>query len=161
MVGIKKTSICDALMESASHKAYTTFAQTHSFQANYWRDTRPTQIDKYKQFSQLAQWNNEGYLFNQTLKDNFAKTLKFVWIMALQDSVVWPKEGEVWGSPDPMDPLHKPILPMEQSDWYIQDLFGLKTASYDGKNYFESFDGDHLEFDIGTYDNWLHSYLLP
>jgi len=42
--------MCDLLMEQASHRAYTTFAQEHSFQANYWRDPRPSMRLKYQEY---------------------------------------------------------------------------------------------------------------
>jgi palmitoyl-protein thioesterase len=43
-------SMCDLLMEQASHRAYTEFAQQHSFQANYWRDPRPSMREKYQKY---------------------------------------------------------------------------------------------------------------
>lgn len=149
--------MCDLLLEQASRHAYSEWTQEHSFQANYWRDPRPVEREKYEQFSQLARWNNEGH-FNQTFKDNYAKTNKFVWIMATEDGMVWPKEGEHWGAPDPQDPFHT-ILPMNETEWYQKDLFGLKTAQEAGKNYFESFQGDHLQFEMEDFDRWIHTYL--
>lgn len=149
--------VCDLLMEQASRHAYSEWTQKHSFQANYWRDPRPVEREPYQKFSQLARWNNEGQ-FNQTYKDNFAKTNKFVWIMATQDGMVWPKEGEHWGAPDPEDPFRR-ILPMNETEWYQQDLFGLKTAQEAGKNFFETFEGDHLQFSMEDFDRWIHTYI--
>jgi palmitoyl-protein thioesterase len=151
-------SMCDVLMEQASHRAYTEYAQEHIFQANYWRDPRPVERQAYKEYAQLAQWNNENDHVNQTLKENYAKTQKFVWILAEQDTMVWPKEGEHWGAPDPNDPFHK-ILPMNETEWYQKDLFGLRTADEAGKNHFESFDGDHLQFSMSDFEGWVTKYL--
>jgi palmitoyl-protein thioesterase len=150
-------SMCDLLMEQASRGAYNEFSQEHSFQANYWRDARPVEKEAYQKYSQLAQWNNEGH-FNQTLKNNYAKTKQFVWVMATEDGMVWPKEGEHWGAPDPQDPFNR-ILPMNQTKWYIQDLFGLRTAQESGKNYFESFEGDHLAFTMEDFTRWVQTYM--
>jgi palmitoyl-protein thioesterase len=150
--------MCDLLMEQASRRAYTEWAQEHSFQANYWRDPRPVEKEAYQTFSQLAQWNNEGLVFNQTIKDNWSKTSKFVWVLALQDSMIWPKEGEHWGAPDPNDPFNH-ILRMNQTEWYQKDLFGLKTAQEAGKNAFETFDGDHLQFTMEDFHKWVETYL--
>ena len=89
--------MCDYLMEQASRSAYTEFAQEHSFQANYWRDARPSAFERYQKYSQLARWNNEAGFINQTLVENWSKTQGFVWVLAADDGMVWPKEGEHWG----------------------------------------------------------------
>jgi palmitoyl-protein thioesterase len=151
--------LCDLLLEQASRRAYTEFAQQHSFQAGYWRDPRRKEQDTYYQFSQLARWNNEGPQNNNaTLNANFAKTSKFVWVKATNDSMVWPKDGEQWGCPDPDDPFNH-ILPMNETEWYQMDLFGLKTADKAGKNFFETFVGDHLQFTMQDFDRWIATYL--
>jgi len=157
----ESTSICNLLMEVASNRAYTTFAQTHSFQANYWRDPRPQEKEAYAKYSQLAQWNNEGRVYNSTLNENFAKTKKFVWVMALHDTMVWPKEGEQWGAPDPLDPFEGDVLDRNETEWYVKDLFGLRTAEEAGKNYYEVFDGPHLGFSMEDLDGWVKKYLIP
>ena len=154
------SSWCNLLMEQASHRAYTDFAQEHSFQANYWRDPRPSMWETYQEYSQLATWNNEAKTENQTLKENYGKTQKFIWVLATEDGMVWPKEGEQWGCPDPDDPFNK-ILPMNETEWYQKDLFGLKTAEEAGKNAFESFPGDHLAFDDDQFTSWVNKYLRP
>jgi palmitoyl-protein thioesterase len=151
------TSMCDLLMEQASHAAYTEFAQLHSFQANYWRDPRPVARERYQQYSQLARLNNECTVQNQTLRDNYARTETFVWVMAQDDNMVWPAEGEHWGAPDPQDPFNV-ILPMKQTEWYQDDLFGLRTADEAGKNFFESFPGDHLQFEMEDLHRWITTY---
>ena len=156
----KLGSFCDLLLEQASKRAYTEFAQEHSFQANYWRDPRESKQEDYHKYSQLARWNNEGPNKNQTLNENFAKSSKFVWIMATDDSMVWPREGEHWGCPDSKDPFESPILPMNETEWYKEDLFGLRKAQESGKNVFETFQGDHLQFTMEDFDRWVTTYLL-
>jgi palmitoyl-protein thioesterase len=157
--GTRGYSVCDLLMEQASKRAYTEFAQEHSFQANYWRDPRPAAQEAYRTFSQLARWNNEAGFINETLRTNWARTSQFVWILADGDSMVWPREGEWWGSPDPLDPTFRTILPMTASAWYVNDLFGLRTAQEHGRNAFESFPGDHLQFTEADLHRWVSTYL--
>lgn len=155
-------SLCDLLMEQASHAAYTAFAQEHSFQANYWRDPRPSMYDLYREYSQLARWSNEvldAADFNETLRENWNLTRKFVWVLATNDSMVWPPQGEQWGAPDPANPFVH-VLEMEETEWYQQDLFGLQTAQRAGKNYFESFVGDHLQFTLEDFRRWIDTYLV-
>jgi len=157
-------SFCDLLVEQASRRAYTDFAQEHSFQSNYWRDPRLSHKDDYHKYSQLARWNNEGpNNDNQTFVENFAKTSKFVWVMATEDSMVWPHEGEHWGcadASDGKDPFKSPILPMEECEWYTEDLFGLRTAQEAGKNVLETFEGDHLRFTLDDFDKWVTTHLV-
>lgn len=157
------SSVCDLLLEQATRRAYTEFAQEHSFQSNYWRDPRLSKQEDYYKYSQLARWNNEGpNNNNQTLNENWAKTSKFVWVKATEDSMVWPAEGEHWGCPDNRDgkdPFTSPILPMNETEWYQKDLFGLKTAQEAGKNVFETFEGDHLRFPMEEFDRWVSTYL--
>lgn len=153
-------SMCDLLMEQASRSAYTEFAQKHSFQANYWRDPRPVAAERYQQYCQLAVWNNEaGGPINETLRENWTKTQQFVWVLATEDGMVWPKEGEQWGAPDPNNPFQV-ILPRNATEWYQKDLFGLKTAELAGKNFYEAFVGDHLQFTQEDFEGWVHKYLL-
>mmetsp|Transcript_25767 Transcript_25767/g.56699 ORF Transcript_25767/g.56699 Transcript_25767/m.56699 type:complete len:446 (-) Transcript_25767:417-1754(-) len=158
-------SVCDLLLERASDLAYTEFSQEHSFQSNYWRDPRLSKQDAYHQYSQLARWNNEGpHNNNQTLKENYSRTSRFVWVMATEDGMVWPHQGEHWGCPNNShgrDPFASPVLPMNETEWYREDLFGLKTAQEAGKNVFETFEGDHLQFTMEDYDRWITSYLSP
>eukprot|EP00979_Chaetoceros_neogracilis_P008316 scaffold1853_cov287-Chaetoceros_neogracile.AAC.18 len=153
--------ICDALMEVASHRAYSEFSQTHSFQANYWRDPRRVEKLDYQTYSQLAELGNEGLDQNEVLNDNFAKTQKFVWVLATEDTIVWPKEGEQWGAPnsEAEDPFVD-ILPMKDTEWYQKDLFGLKTADEAGKFHYEEFAGDHLRFEFTDFDVWIRKYFL-
>jgi len=68
------------------------------------------------------------------LKLNYAKTQRFVWILAENDGTVWPKEGEHWGAPDPQHPFEVScMLPMNETAWYLDDSFGLRTAQEAGK----------------------------
>ena len=52
--------ICAGLTEILGDLAYNSFVQGILFQANYFRDPSKTDSDKYKKYSQLAQWENEG-----------------------------------------------------------------------------------------------------
>ena len=151
---------CNLLLEQASSAAYTSYAQHHSFQANYWRDPRPSAWSRYQKYAQLAVWNNEASsTINTTLNDNWAKTERFVWIMANQDTIVFPKEGEHWEAPDPDDPF-RTLLSRFNTTWYTNDLFGLRTAEEAGKNVYLAFDGDHLQFGWDQYNDWVTTYLM-
>jgi palmitoyl-protein thioesterase len=146
---------CRFLTETASTSAYTEFAQRHSFQANYWRDVE--QYEKYLTYSQLAVWNNEvSHDDAETYKTNWGKTKQFVWVMATDDELVYPTESEHWG--EPVAGTANDVRLMKDTDWYKNDLFGLQTAEQAGRNAFETFVGNHLQFSLDDLERWVTTY---
>ena len=116
------------------------------------------QDDAYLQNSQLAQWNGEGASgSNATWIANYLKTETFVWVEGTEDIVVWPREGEQWGAMSPDDPWGT-VQPMNETAWYTTDSFGLRTADAAGKNHFESFKGNHIQFTTDELYGWLDTY---
>lgn len=149
-------TICKGVTEVLGALAYNSLVQSILFQANYFRDPAKTSSKSYLEHSQLAQWNNEQVV-NETYVENWAKTDNFVWVEGTEDTVVWPRQGEQWGAMDPKDPW-KTVLPYNETEWYTQDLFGLKTADDAGKNHFESFKGEHIRFTEEELFGWLKKY---
>ena len=82
-------------------------------------------------------------------------------VKALKDTMVWPNEGEWWGLPDP-DPSEwtnkKLVQVMNQTDLYIRDTFGLRTADRAHKIFFETTPGDHLQFTEQELFGWMDKY---
>jgi len=105
--------------------------------------------------SELARWNNEGDNFDATIATNFGKTKRFAMIKAEKDSMIYPNDGEWWGS---FDSDGKTRLAMKDTDWYKKDLFGLKTADEAGKIFFEETAGDHLQFTKEELYGWVEKY---
>lgn len=68
-------------------------------------------------------------------------------------------QGEQWGAPDDSNPFNNPVLHRNQTLWFIDDYFGLKSAEQSGKNFYESFDGDHLQFSIVDLQYWIMKYI--
>jgi palmitoyl-protein thioesterase len=76
-----------------------------------------------------------------------------------EDTIVWPKEGEQWGAPNSeAEDQFVDILPMQDTEWYQKDLFGLKTADEAGKLYHEEFASDHLRFEFTDFDVWIRKH---
>jgi len=136
--------------------AYTEFVQNKLFQADYFRDPKSLGAS-YKKHSQIAQWNNEGETVDPKIKENFGKVKRFAMIKAEKDSMVYPNDGEWWGA---FDTDGKTRLAMNQTEWYKQDLFGLKTADEAGKIFFDSTTGDHLQFTKEELLGWVDKYFL-
>jgi len=150
-------TICAVLSEVLGDLAYLKLAQNHLFQADFYREPTKVGHKLYKKNSELAQWNGEGDQDMTAYKQNYAKTAKFIWVKGTKDSVVWPREGEWWGAADPEHPWKK-VLPMNETQWYKEDTFGLRTADEAGKNHFESFDGQHIRFTETELMGWLSKY---
>jgi len=153
---------CSLLAEIAGENAYNEFVQNNFFPAGYYRDPNLVGTDAYMDHSQLAQWLGEGRSVDSRLATNFALTETFIWVLAKWDTMIWPREGEQWGAPDldADDPFKANILPMNKTEWYTGDAFGLRTADEAGKFHFESFLGDHVGFSDEEYEKWLNKYFV-
>ena len=90
---------------------------------------------------------------NATYKANFVKVKRFIMIKALKDSMVYPNEGEHWGHY--ADGSLTQVLPMRETAWYKQDLFGLKTVDMAGKILFNTTAGNHLQFSQEQLVGWV------
>jgi len=150
--------VCKQLSHLCGDVSYTAITQGTLFQIDYFRDPMRVNSDAYKEHSQLAQWNNEGNVVNETFKENFGKTKRFAMIKAEQDSMVYPNEGEWWGHFKDND--LKTVLSMKETQWYQKDLFGLKTADEAGKIVFNSTAGNHLEFTELELAQWVDMYFV-
>merc|ERR1712032_1009430 len=152
--------VCKALAEVLGDAAYTPLVQSILFQADYYRHNVGPKANDYMKNSQLAGWNNENPArANSTYRDNFLKVKQFAMVKAAQDSMVYPNENEHWGSMDDA-PNGDHILQMNETKFYKQDLFGLKTADEAGKIFFEQTSGDHLEFSNDELYGWVDKYFL-
>lgn len=151
--------ICKGLTEVLGDLAYNEFVQGILFQANYFRDPSKTDSSAYKKHSQLAQWENEGDDVQDSRKEGFGMTEKYVWVIGTEDTVVWPREGEIWGAMDPEDPFNTKLA-YNETKWYKEDTFGLRTADEAGKNNWESFDGEHIQFTQAELMEWLEKYFM-
>lgn len=151
--------ICKAVAEGLGDLAYLKIAQDILFQAGYYRDAVRVTSKQYLKNSQIAQWNNENpATANATFKANFAKTKRFAMVKALKDSMVYPNEGEWWGSLE--EGKYGTALPMNATRMYKEDLFGLKTADEADKFRFESTPGDHLQFTDEQLYDWVQKYFI-
>ena len=151
-------TVCKALTEVLGALAYNPLSQGILFQADFFRDPSRVNSSSYLEHSQLAQWNNEGKP-TAAFKANWAKTDKFIWVKGTQDTVVWPREGEWWGAMSTVEGQEfKTVNTMKNTRWYQEDLFGLKTADDAGKNFFESFVGEHIRFTEKELFGWLDKY---
>eukprot|EP00941_MAST-03F_sp_MAST-3F-sp1_P005517 g5517.t1 len=149
------STICRIIDRILGEFAYNTLVQDVLFQANYYRDPYKTKTGAYLKHSQLAAWNNEAAV-DPEVKANFAKTEQFVCVKALGDTMIFPNEGEHWGTF--ADNSYTTILKMADTDYYKRDLFGLQTADKAGKIHFEETKGNHLQFTETELFGWIDKY---
>jgi len=152
--------VCSALGEVLGDLAYLSIVQDILFQANYYRDPEKLNHTVYLKNSQLAKWNGETSYDMTAWKANYAKTDSFVWVEGTKDTMVYPREGEQWQgfNADNTYPKELSPLPMKETTWYTADAFGLKAADLAGKNHFESFPGNHIQFTLEELQGWLDEY---
>lgn len=148
--------VCKPIAELCGDLSYTKVSQNILFQIDYFRDPKRVGTDAYKEFSELAQWNNEGNRVNATYKKNFIAVEKFIMVKAAKDTMIFPNDSEQWGHF--ADGSLKDIVAMKDTKWYTEDLFGLKTVDEAGKIFFEETSGDHLQFTNEELVGWLHKY---
>jgi palmitoyl-protein thioesterase len=150
----KHGKICQEVSNVLAKFAYNQKVQDFLFQADYFRDVIDTGGDKYKEYSEIGSWNNEGNEISSNIKSNFAITNKYAMIKANADTVVVPREGEWFGGYD----KDYNLLTMKDTPWYKNDMFGLKTADESGKIFFNSTEGNHLDFTTEQLLGWLDLY---
>eukprot|EP00472_Partenskyella_glossopodia_P008800 CAMPEP_0197523132 /NCGR_PEP_ID=MMETSP1318-20131121/8127_1 /TAXON_ID=552666 /ORGANISM="Partenskyella glossopodia, Strain RCC365" /LENGTH=318 /DNA_ID=CAMNT_0043075723 /DNA_START=214 /DNA_END=1170 /DNA_ORIENTATION=+ len=150
--------ICKSLAALCGNLAYNPLVQGVLFQADYFRDPHKLNSDGYKKYSEIAKWNNEAASNNATYSSNFNKTNRFVMVKALADTMVFPNEGEWWGHF--ADGSDKEVLPMNQTVWYKNNLFGLRDADKAGKIFFETTPGNHLKFTVEDLYEWIDKYII-
>jgi palmitoyl-protein thioesterase len=151
--------VCKAVAEGLGDLAYNSVVQGILFQAGYYRDPARTSSQAYLKHSQIAKWNNEDSTsINATYTSNFAKVKKFAMVKALKDSMVFPNEGEHWGS-EPDGSFGTP-LEMKDTKFYKDNLFGLKDADAANKIFYETTPGDHLQFTNAELLGWVDKYFL-
>jgi len=137
--------ICKTLDQSLGKLAYTSSVQHHLAQANYFRD--PMRIPEYLEGNLfLPDLNNEGEIQNHAYTERFTQLNKLVLVKALGDTEVVPNESEWFGFYE--DGNLDSILTMNETVWYKEDRFGLKTLDEAGKIDLYSTPGNHLEFSL-------------
>ncbi|KAL2958858.1 hypothetical protein AAZX31_18G233200 [Glycine max] len=92
---------------------------------------------------------------NSTYRQRFASLQNLILIMFEQDTIVIPKET-AWFGYYPNGALH-PVVPVQQTELYIDDWIGLRALDEAGKVKFVNVSGDHL--DISRSD--MKTYIVP
>lgn len=144
---------CEYFRKLLNHAAYAPKVQNWLVQATYWHD--PLDEELYRKKSTfIAEINNELSI-NQSYIDNLSKLEKFVMVKFKDDTVVQPKESEWFEFYEPGN--DKKILPLEQSEIYVNDRLGLQAMMVNDQLIFLESPGDHLQFKT----SWFVEHIIP
>ncbi|XP_042233700.1 palmitoyl-protein thioesterase 1-like isoform X1 [Homarus americanus] len=142
-----KSQTCEYIRRVLNYGSYLHWIQNSLVQAQYWHD--PLHAEDYCNKSIfLADINNEKVV-NEKYRENLNKLDNFVMVKFLADSMVVPVESEWFGFYTPGQDVE--VLPLQQTQLYIEDRLGLKEMDETGKLHFLTQDGDHLDFT----DEWF------
>eukprot|EP00697_Spironema_sp_BW2_P007853 gnl/Spiro4/22253_TR10949_c0_g2_i1.p1 gnl/Spiro4/22253_TR10949_c0_g2~~gnl/Spiro4/22253_TR10949_c0_g2_i1.p1 ORF type:complete len:440 (+),score=117.13 gnl/Spiro4/22253_TR10949_c0_g2_i1:146-1321(+) len=150
---------CRLMQHSLHSLAYTSLAQQRVAQSNYVRD--PQHLDEYRSIGTFLPdvMNERPHAGrNPIYTRHFAELNQMVAIMALNDTMVYPKQSMWWnylrdGSLNETYPSYR------STPWYTEDWFGLRTlAERDGLTLLST-PGAHLEFSDAYFVRIVEGYL--
>lgn len=137
--------LCQLARLAARRGVYTSYAQSHLVQAQYFRD--PKQLPRYLQYNtfltvlngEIGDEDESGRSRNATFKKNLKQLESLVLILFDKDTTVVPRESSWFGSVAPPsdkegdgkfgwgDPIE--IIPMRMQPLYTNDWIGLRAVS--------------------------------
>jgi len=147
-------ALCSLVNKVARSLVYLKVVQDHLGPAGYFRD--PADMKRYLDDSVFLRLLNNEANAQTTNKSNFEALNGLMLVMFTQDTMVYPKESEWFQTLDSHD---KSVVPLEDSDFYKNDLIGLKALNDAKKVQFISIEGDHLQFSKDDINNTFIPFL--
>lgn len=134
--------LCSVINFVAKQLVYFQIVQDWIGPAGYFRN--PSDLSDYINYSVFLPYVNGEKQDNNTeaVYSRFSTLNAALFVMFNQDTIIYPKET-AWFWQLQADGR---ILPVNQTDFYKNDLIGFRTLDEAGKISFESFDGNHLQF---------------
>lgn len=123
--------------------------------AGYFRD--PSDIPNYLAYSVFLPYlnNEKTENFTSTINDRFTGLNGAMFVMFSNDTMIYPKETAWFWQLE----TDNSITPVTETEFYTDDLIGLKTLNEAGKVQFVEFDGDHLHFSYSQIENVIAPFL--
>ena len=98
----------------------------------------------------LKMLNNENEERDEEVYRRFSSLEKVKLIKSLGDTVITPRDSSWF---EFYDEEGKNIVPLEQSDFYINDNIGLRKLNEEGKVSFVAFKEEHVLYNMDEYNN--------
>ena len=105
----------------------------------------------------LKMLNNDCKVKDQEIIDRFSSLEKAKFIKAKSDSVIVPRESSWF---EFYDNDGKNIVPLEESDFYINDYIGLRKLVEEGKVQFVEIDEEHVMYNMKEYREEILQFFL-
>jgi len=146
--------LCELVRELLSAGAYEPWIQDLIAAAQYWHD--PLNNTNYAQGSHyLAVVNNEREEKEEVYKSRMLQLENFVMLKWTEDETVIPRESSHFEFYAPGQ--SEAVLPLRESQLYIEDFIGLRSLDEAGNLTFFSVPGGHVHFDY----SWVAENIIP
>ncbi len=135
---------------------YSDFVQNNVGPAGYFRD--PYDYKSYVEGATfLPDLNNQKNGSLIEIKEKYEGLEKMLLIKFEDDTMIIPKETAWFGF---YDVDGESLVKMEDMEFYKKDFIGMKRLNEEGKVIFESFPGDHLQFNHNQIDKFIIPILV-
>jgi len=146
--------LCELVRELLSAGAYEPWIQDLIAAAQYWHD--PLNHTNYAHGSHyLALVNNEAEEKEELYKARMLQLENFVMLKWTEDQTVIPRESSHFEFYTPGQ--SEAVLPLRESQLYLDDFIGLRSLDEAGNLTFFSVPGGHTAFDY----SWIAEHILP
>ena len=105
----------------------------------------------------LKMLNNDYEVKDKEIIRRFTALEKVKFIKAKRDSVIVPRESSWF---EFYDNDGKNIVPLEESDFYINDYIGLRKLDEEGKVIFAEIDQEHVLYNMKEYREEIMQFFL-
>ena len=147
-------AVCFLINSLVDYYVYRKKIQNGIGPAGYYRTA--AHLDDYKNSeSFLVQLNNEGLNVDEDGKKRFSELDSLMLIGFKNDKMISPKESAEFFEYDE----NYELKPMNETNAYINDLFGLQTLDKKKAIHVHYLDGEHTEFDFNDVVNYAVPYL--
>ena len=146
--------VCYIINSLVDYFVYSKSIQKSVGPAGYYRTAAHIK-DYQNSESFLYQLNNEGKYYDEKSKEKFKQLESLVLIGFKNDKMISPKETAEFCEYDE----NFNIVPMNKTNAYINDLFGLKSLDEKHSIHVHYLDGEHIEFDFDDVLKYAIPYL--
>lgn len=147
---------CDIINYIVDNLVYFEAIQDIVGPAGYFRD--PRDLDTYLKDSVFLPYlnNEKSENYTTTINERFSGLNSAMFVKFTNDTMIYPKET-AWFWQLQADGS---IIPVQETDFYKNDLIGLRALEQAGKVQYVDFEGDHLHITDDEIENIIAPFLM-